>query len=81
MSPRIRDIPGPYRFYFVSFDCVEPPHIHVDREDRSAKFWLQPVEICNNYGFSNQELGRIRSLIIEHCRRIMETWNEHCNPE
>ena len=78
---RIRDIPGPYHFYFVSFDWVEPPHIHVDREDRSAKFWLEPVELCRNYGFSSRELGRIRSLITKHHQRILETWNEHCNPE
>jgi len=25
--PRVKRIPGPYRFYFTSFDCVEPPHV------------------------------------------------------
>ena len=34
---------GPYRFYFYNHDLAEPPHIHVDRDDRSAKFWLDPV--------------------------------------
>ena len=33
---------GPYRFYFYSHEPKEPPHVHVDREDRSAKFWLDP---------------------------------------
>jgi Domain of unknown function (DUF4160) len=33
---------GPYRFYFYSYDCGEPRHMHVDRENRSAKFWLDP---------------------------------------
>ena len=81
MSPRIRNIPGPYRFYFVSFDCSEPPHIHADRENFAAKFWLEPVELCRNYGYSTQELGKILDLIHQHRRRIMEAWNEHCNPE
>ncbi|MDB9420395.1 DUF4160 domain-containing protein [Microcystis aeruginosa CS-563/04] len=26
---------GPYRFYFYSYDCHEPRHIHADRENRS----------------------------------------------
>jgi hypothetical protein len=29
---------GPYRVYFVSHDLNEPPHVHVDRDDLSAKF-------------------------------------------
>ena len=33
---------GPYRFFFVSLDHVEPPHIHVQREKMVAKFWLDP---------------------------------------
>jgi hypothetical protein len=37
---------GPYRFYFYSHDLVsEPPHVHVDRDDLSAKFWLEPVSL------------------------------------
>jgi len=29
---------GPYRFYFYSHEPNEPPHVHVDRDDQSAKF-------------------------------------------
>ena len=29
---------GPYRFYFYSYDCVEPRHMHVDREDSHREF-------------------------------------------
>jgi len=29
---------GPYRFYFYSYDCTEPRHMHVDRDNLSAKF-------------------------------------------
>ncbi|HKI37036.1 MAG TPA: DUF4160 domain-containing protein [Gemmataceae bacterium] len=28
---------GPYRFYFYSHEPNEPPHVHVDRDDLSAK--------------------------------------------
>ncbi len=37
---------GPYRFYFYSHETTEPPHIHVDRENLSAKFWLQPISLA-----------------------------------
>lgn len=40
---------GPYRFYFYSYDCGEPRHMHVDRENMSAKFWLDPdVSLAGN---------------------------------
>jgi hypothetical protein len=32
-----------YRFFFVSLDRSEPPHIHVRRENMVAKFWLDPL--------------------------------------
>ena len=41
--PTVPDIPGPYRLFFYSFDCHEPPHVHVERERNKAKFWLDPV--------------------------------------
>jgi len=43
---------GPYRFYFYSHEPNEPPHIHVERDDLSAKFWLDPVALARNFGFS-----------------------------
>jgi len=43
---------GPYRFYFYSYDCGEPRHMHLDRENKSAKFWLDPdVTLAENYGY------------------------------
>ena len=39
---------GPYRIYFYSHQPNEPPHVHVDRDDLSAKFWLDPVALARN---------------------------------
>jgi hypothetical protein len=33
------EIPGPYRFFFYSFDRNERDHIHVQREDCVCKYW------------------------------------------
>jgi hypothetical protein len=50
---------GPYRVYFYSHEPNEPAHVHVDRDDESAKFWLGPVALALNLGFSPMELRRI----------------------
>ena len=45
---------GPYRFYFYSYDCNELRHMHVDRENMSAKFWLEPVvSLAENHGYKS----------------------------
>jgi hypothetical protein len=38
---------GPYRFFFYAGDGVEPPHVHVERDDNTAKFRLDPRETTN----------------------------------
>ena len=68
---------GPYRFYFYSHENNEPPHVHVDRDDDSAKFWLQPVQLARNRGFSSKELRRMEKLIIEYQTKLLEGWHEH----
>ena len=68
---------GPYRMYFFSHEPNEPPHVHVDRDNLSAKFWLQPVALARNFGFPAHELRRIRILIEEHQTRFLEVWNGH----
>jgi uncharacterized protein DUF4160 len=45
---------GPYRFYFYSHEPNEPPHIHVDRDDLSAKFWLDPAPTGAQFWVSRQ---------------------------
>lgn len=37
-----------YRFYFYSHEPNEPAHIHVDKDNLSAKFWLSPVFLARN---------------------------------
>ena len=76
--PRVKDIRGPYRIFFYSFDCNEPKHVHVQRERMVCKLWLEPVDLASNQGFTAQELMVIRRLIQSNFERIIEAWNEHC---
>lgn len=80
MSPTVlRE--GPYRFYFYSHEPNEPPHVHVDRDDQSAKLWLEPVTLAYNLGFSDNELGKIESIVREHQQQLLKAWHEYFGPQ
>ncbi|HIE12731.1 MAG TPA: DUF4160 domain-containing protein [Desulfotomaculum sp.] len=70
---------GPYRFYFYSHDCGEPRHMHVDRENKSAKFWLEPsVSLAENRGYGRKELRDIERIISENLERLRNEWDAFC---
>lgn len=66
---------GPYRFYFYSHDLEEPPHVHVDRDDMTAKFWLEPVGLARNIGFKPHELRRLEEIVSQNRDSLLEEWN------
>jgi hypothetical protein len=67
---------GAYRFFFVSLDRDEPPHIHVRRENMVAKFWLDPVVLERAGGFNRAELNAVAKLVHEHRATFLERWDE-----
>ncbi|MBL7211958.1 MAG: DUF4160 domain-containing protein [Desulfobacteraceae bacterium] len=76
MAPAVlRD--GPYRFYFVSHDLNEPPHVHIDRDAFSTKFWLTPVALAYNLGFPARELRKLETLTSFHRNKLWEAWNDY----
>ena len=52
--------------------------MHVERDEATCKFWLQPLSLADSYGFSPKELNRIRGVIQARLALIEEAWNEHC---
>ena len=70
---------GPYRFFFYVGDRDEPPHIHIERDDDKAKFWLEPVRLQNSGGFSRTEINRIHKLVEENLDDLLRSWNEYFN--
>jgi hypothetical protein len=71
---------GPYRFYFYSHEPNEPPHVHVDRDDMTAKFWLNPVALATNLGFSAVELARVERVVQFEQQALLRSWHEHFGP-
>ena len=78
--PRVL-VTGPYRFYFYSHEPNEPPHIHVDRDNLSAKFWLDPLSLAQNLGFRPKELRQVQELVTHNQSRFMEAWNDYFGPQ
>ena len=43
--------------------ATEPAHVHVEREDSTCKFWLEPIELARSHGFGVDELNVVRRII------------------
>lgn len=67
---------GPYRLFFYSGDRNEPPHIHIERDDNIAKFWLRPVRLENSGGFNRSEINRLQALVEDQQDYLWEQWHE-----
>ncbi|HEY3118910.1 MAG TPA: DUF4160 domain-containing protein [Chloroflexota bacterium] len=68
---------GPYRLFFYASDWDEPPHVHVERDERKAKFWLDPVRLQFNKGFRPIELRQVERLVDERQVELMEGWHAY----
>jgi len=68
---------GPYRFFFFASDRGEPLHVHVDRENMIAKFWLTPVRLQYSKGFGRAELGKLKSLVDDNRKTFEEAWHAY----
>jgi hypothetical protein len=65
--------------FFYAGDRDEPPHVHVERDDCEAKFWLDPVRIARSQGFAAKEINRIVELVVENQQLLLDGWNEFFN--
>ena len=68
---------GPYRFFFYAGDREEPVHVHVERDDKIAKFWIDPVRLQRSGGFSRHEIAEIHKLVEKHIAMITEAWHDY----
>ena len=66
---------GPYRLFFYSSDRDEPPHVHVESENKVAKFWLQPVRLQGSGGFSRAEIKRIQKAVTDNKKLLLRGWD------
>ena len=68
-----------FRFFFYSNEGSprEPLHIHVEKDNLEAKFWLNPeVQVAYNNGYDARTLRLIASIVEANRERIERAWNE-----
>ena len=65
-----------FRFFFYSNENNEPVHIHIQKADSYSKFWLKPIRLEYNHGFSDRQIKEIKVLLFNKQNLIEEKWNE-----
>jgi len=54
--------------------------MHVDRENKSAKFWLDPdILFAENHGYSRKELRDIERIARENLEKLRNEWDTFCS--
>jgi len=54
--------------------------MHVDREYKSAKLWLDPdVSLAENHGYSRKELRDLERIARENLERLRHEWDAFCS--
>ena len=66
-----------YRFFFFSNEGSEPAHIHIEKAESYAKFWLEPIALARSIGYNAKELHQLRELVEEHKNLFLERWHEY----
>ena len=70
---------GPYRFFFYANDRDEPPHVHVRRDNRVGKFWLDPVRLQRSGRLRRSDVREIMRIIERNQELLRGKWDEHFN--
>lgn len=67
-----------YRFFFYSNEGSprEPLHVHVDKDDCEAKFWIEPaVAVAYDDGFDAKTLRQLLDPVTRNKGRITKAWH------
>ena len=68
-----------FRFFFYSNEGSprEPAHIHVEKDNNEAKFWLTPaVQVAYNDGYDARTLLELLVIVTVNRDLIERAWNE-----
>ncbi len=63
-----------YRFWFYEADLDEPAHVHVGKESKEAKFWIDPIRLARAGRFRDIELNEIERILIANRVFLLQTW-------
>jgi hypothetical protein len=65
-----------YRFFFYSNDHL-PKYVHVEKENKTAKFKIGNAELVRSKRFTANELSEIRKIILKNLDVVLRRWDEY----
>jgi Domain of unknown function (DUF4160) len=69
-----------FRFFFYSNENDEPCHIHIEKGNANAKYWLMPIEhFAYAHNFNSKELSFIETIILDNKESFIKKWNGYFN--
>ncbi len=66
-----------YRFFFYSGESGEPPHGHVSKARKTAKFWIESATAVQNSHFTPLQLREIARIISDYRLDFLRKWNDY----
>jgi hypothetical protein len=66
-----------FKFFFYSNEGAprEPVHIHIEKDDLEAKFWLVPVvAVAYNDGYDARTLRELLGVVEKNKERFVRDW-------
>jgi hypothetical protein len=67
-----------WRFFFYANEGDEPVHIHCQKAEAEAKYWLDvdsfEVIEAHSYNMSPADTRKVRRIIFEHFDYIVSEW-------
>jgi hypothetical protein len=74
--PKVFEWKG-WRFEFYSLDRFEPPHVHIRKDRKETKIWLERLIVARNKRCTDKELNELLDVVKDHQREFLEKWSEH----
>jgi len=69
-----------WRFFFYANEGNEPVHIHCQKAEAEAKYWLDvdsfEVIEAHSYNMSPADKRRVRRIVFEHFDYIVGEWQK-----
>ena len=50
------------------------------RDRKTAKFWLSPVRVEYNRGFSANELNKVEDIVRTNEKQLVQGWHDYFKP-
>lgn len=63
-----------YKFWFYEADLNEPPHVHIGKDGKEAKVWLDHVTMVRTGKFKAVEQREIERIISDNLEFLMTAW-------